>query len=331
MPILASQTAFLEPEKHFYHIEPTKSTNFDKILKKPRRELYSRRGLLFGSNVPDGGDAPGDLLCHVGVVHGVQVDAVHAAGDQVGDLVDGVGDAGLTQGVGVVAVPGQDAGELAGDTGPAGGHHAQDGAFGQYRHDARLDGRVDARDAGPLQEAEEVVVVKEELADQVLGSGVHFFLQMADVVDGIRAFRVALRVAGGGDAKVPPLLDVGYQFTGVPEVGFRGIVRVHVSPQGQDVLHSRLFQLRQQTVRVLFPGSHASQVGHGGDVVLVLDEGGDLPGALVDLGTSRPECDADEVGTDVLQAVQGLIDAVHRGGLLWGEHLAGENGAALAE
>ena len=48
------------------------------------------------------------MLCHVGVVHGVQVDAVHAASDQVGDLVDGVSDTGLTQGVRVVAVPGQD-------------------------------------------------------------------------------------------------------------------------------------------------------------------------------------------------------------------------------
>lgn len=53
-------------------------------------------------------------------------------------------------------------------------------------------------------------------------------------------------------------------------------------------------------VRILSPGSHAGQVDHSGDVVLILDEGCDLQGALVDLGTSRPKRDADEVRTDIL-------------------------------
>ena len=40
------------------------------------------------------------------------MDAVHSGGDEVGDLVDGVGHAGLPQGGGVVPVPGQDAAAL---------------------------------------------------------------------------------------------------------------------------------------------------------------------------------------------------------------------------
>ena len=88
------------------------------------------------------------------------MDAVHPGGHQVGDLVDGVGHAGLPQGGGVVPVPGQDAGELPGHGGPAQGDHALDGAAVQHGHDARLDGHLDAGDAAALQEAVEVVVDK---------------------------------------------------------------------------------------------------------------------------------------------------------------------------
>ena len=193
------------------------------------------------SECPDGGDAFGDLLRYVGIVHGVQVDAVHAAGDQVGDLVDGVGDAGLPQGLRVVAVPGQKAGELAGDGGAAQGRHAQNGAFGQDGHDARLDGHVHSRDARALQKAEEVVVVEEQLADQMLHAGVHLLLEVADIADQVGTFKVSLGVAGGGDAEVPPLPDVGHQLAGVFEVRFGGIIRIDVPPQGQDILHPVLF------------------------------------------------------------------------------------------
>ena len=231
----------------------------------------------------------------------------------------------------MVAVLGQDAGELPGHAGPAHGHHPADGVLGQDGHDARLDGDVDAGDAGPLQEAEEVLVVKEELADQVLGPGVHLLLQVPDVADQVGALQVPLGVAGGGHAEVPPGVDIGHQVAGVGEVGLGGDVRVHVPPEGQHVLHPVPLQLGQQVVHLRPSGGHAGQVGHGGDVVAVLDDGGDLVGGLIHLGASRPEGDADEVGADVLQAVQGGVDAVHRHVPLGGEHLAGEYRPALSE
>ena len=165
----------------------------------------------------------------------------------------------------------------------------------------------------------------------MLGPGVHLFLQVADIAYQVGALQVPLGVAGGGHSKVSPLPDVGHQLTGVLEIGLGGIVRVHVPPQGQHIFHPVGFQVGQQAVHILLPGGHAGEVGHGGDVVLVFNEGGNVPGGLVHLRAPRPEGDADKVGTDVLQTVQGFVDAVHRGVLLGREDLAGEDGFSLAK
>ncbi len=154
---------------------------------------------------------------------------------------------------------------------------------------------------------------------------------MADIAHQVGALQLPLGIAGGGHPKVPAGPDVAHQLAGVLEVGFWGIVRVHVSPKSQHILHPVRFQIGQQAVHVLPPGGHAGEVGHGGDVVLVLDEGGNVPGGLVHLGASRPEGDADKVGPDILQAVQRLVDAVNGIIFLWGEHLAGKDGFSLAE
>ena len=76
----------------------------------------------------------------------------------------------------MVPVPGQNTGQLAGHAGTAHGNHALNGVFGQHGHNAGLNGNIDARDAAALQKAEEVLVVKKELADQMLGAGIHLFL-----------------------------------------------------------------------------------------------------------------------------------------------------------
>lgn len=154
-------------------------------------------------------------------------------------------------------------------------------------HDARLDGHRDARDAGPLQEAEEVLVIKEELTHQMLGAGVHLLLEVAQVAYRVGALRVPLRVTGGGHTEVPPPADEGHQFVGVEELRLWGIVRVPVPPQGQHVLYAVCLQVIEQLGHLPLGGGDAGQVGHGGDVVLLLDDGRDLPGGLVHLGAHR--------------------------------------------
>ena len=52
-------------------------------------------------------DCFGNSFGNVRIVHGVDVDAVDAVGQKVGNLVDGIGDADVVHGVGFVAVFGQ--------------------------------------------------------------------------------------------------------------------------------------------------------------------------------------------------------------------------------
>lgn len=62
------------------------------IEKTPGGDVLPLGLTLSESDLPNGVDAPGDLLGHIGVVHGVEMDALHPAGDEVGNLVDGVSD-----------------------------------------------------------------------------------------------------------------------------------------------------------------------------------------------------------------------------------------------
>ena len=166
----------------------------------------------------------------------------------------------------------------------------------------------------------------------MLGPSVHLLLEIADVVDHVRALGVSLGIAGPGHAEVPPAVDEGNQLVGMEEVRLGREIGIPVAPQGQHVLHPVPLQAGQQ-LGGLPPGTgHTRQVCHGGDVVLVLDDGGDLLGGLVHrAGPSRAVGDADEVGPDVLQAVQRLINAVHRAGFLGGKYLTGKNGFALSK
>ena len=101
----------------------------------PQHLIQIQRGKSADHRVPPrirrGGwsHAVADLLGHLGIIHGVEMDAVHPGGNEVRDLVDGIGDARLPQGLGVVAVPGQQPGKLPGQGGTAHGHHALDGTY----------------------------------------------------------------------------------------------------------------------------------------------------------------------------------------------------------
>ena len=163
----------------------------------------------------------------------------------------------------------------------------------------------------------------------MLGPGIHLFLQVANIADQVRALQVSLGVAGGRHSEVAVGTDIGHQIAGVGKVCLGWDIRIHIPPERQDVLHPFGLQLLQQPVHVLPASRHTGQVGHGRDVVLVLDQSGDLPCRLVHLGPSRPEGDANKVWVDVPQAVQRLVDAVYWASLFRGKHLTGENRAPL--
>ena len=135
---------------------------------------------------------------------------------------------------------------------------------------------------------------------------------------------MTLRIAGGGDAKIAGGADVGDQLIGMEKVRFGRDGGVDIPPQSQYVFHTVCFQAGQKSVYLLPARSHTGEVSHGGDVVLILNDSGNFPGGLVDLGAARAKGDADKVGLNVLQTIQCFVNAVHRAGLFWGEYLAGE-------
>ena len=166
------------------------------------------------------------------------MNSIHTGGDQVGNLINGIGDARLPHGLGVIAVAGQNAGQLPGQRGTAHGHHALDGGLAQHRHDPRLNGHFNPRQTAPLPETEEIVVVKKQLANQVGYTGIHLLLEVADVRDHVGALRVSLGVTGPGNAEVPVLPNPGHQVIGVEKIRVRDCVGVVISPQRQNVLHT---------------------------------------------------------------------------------------------
>ena len=166
----------------------------------------------------------------------------------------------------------------------------------------------------------------------MLGARVHFLLQMAHIGNEVWAFGMSLGVAGAGHTEIAPAADEGHQLVGVSKVGLGREVGVAVAPESQHILHAVLLETGQQLGDLSLGAGHTGNVSHGGDMVLVLDDGGDLTGGLVHrAGAACAVGDADEVGLDILQAVQGLINAVHGAGLLGREHLTGEYGFAFSE
>ena len=112
-------------------------------------------------------------------------------------------------------------------------------------------------------------------------------------MDEVGAFQMPLGVAGGGDAKAALFVQIADQIAGVRKGGLGRHIWVDVAPQGQNVLHAGGLQLPGQSIHILVVGGDAGHVGHGGDVVLVLDQRGDVVGGLVDLGAAGTEGDAE--------------------------------------
>lgn len=78
------------------------------------------------------------------------------------------------------------------------------------------------------------------------GPSVHPLLEIADVVDHVRALGVSLGIAGPGHAEVPPAVDEGNQLVGMEEVRLGREIGIPVAPQGQHVLHPVPLQAGQQ-------------------------------------------------------------------------------------
>ena len=101
------------------------------------------------------------------------MDAVHAAGCQVHNLVYRVGDSRVPHGNGVIPVPLHHGDEFFRQLYAAQGYHALNLLFVDHRHDSGLHRNMDSNQIHPFPEAVKILVVKEKLGDKLADTSVH--------------------------------------------------------------------------------------------------------------------------------------------------------------
>ena len=182
------------------------------------------------------------------------MDALYSVGNQVYNLLDGVCDAGILHGSGVISIAVHDADKFFRKAGSTQRNHPFNLLAVGYRHDARFDGNGDARLPHPIQKVVVVVVVKKQLRDQVGSTGSHLFLQVQQVFLQIRSLRVDLGIAGGSDVKTAVLLNIINQVAGIAVIGLRRYVWIEVAAQRQDIFDVIFPQIIQYPADMFFGG-----------------------------------------------------------------------------
>lgn len=221
-----------------------------------------------------------------------------------------VGDAELHDSVRVIAAAVEFGGEFEGqgradealDLGGAG-----DG------HDSGDDGDFDAGGLGALHEFPIVAVIEEELGDEEIEAGVDFAFEVVDVDGGVAAFDVFFGIGRATEAEVGTvgLADEGGQFGGVAEAAFNrgegGLAFRRIAAQGEDVVHSGVFEPPQDSRELFAGGADAGEVSHGFEAGAVADAGDDLDGFFAG-GAAGAPCDGDEIGLERAQIRDGAFE-----------------------
>ena len=235
------------------------------------------------------------------------MDAVYAVSQEIGNLVDGVGDADIAHGFGSVTVFGNGPLEFDRERSAAHGDHAFDLSFVSDGHDAGFDGNIDTGDFTTFEEAVEKGVVEEELGNEFASAGVDFGLQVADVGGQGLSFGMPFRVAGADDVEFRRLFfDEGHKVAGVFEVVRPFAARDFIATQGQDVFDAGFFQFFQVLQGCFFRQVDAGHVS-GCFAAQGFDAAGDFDRAVA-AGTAGAAGDADEVRMEFAQFFQRRID-----------------------
>ena len=234
-------------------------------------------------------------LCDVGhvvvLVQRVQVDAIHAAGAILVDLVDGILDTGgleagllagdvrverlLVERVREDPVLGDDLAELAvHDAAVAAKGHVDGRGLIEDRHDAHVDRQPDARAADGVEPVTERIHIPAELADDEVGAVVLLLLQERDVSLEAAALDVAFRRASDRDGELVTELfaDELDQLGGIVQVAVgAGPAEGQVAAQGEHVVDA-VIQIGLQLFLDVFLGvADAGEVGNRGALAILLD------------------------------------------------------------
>ena len=258
-----------------------------------------------------------NLAGNIRLVHGVDVDAVHPVGDEVDDLVRGIGDSRLGHGQRIVAESVHNGLEAGGQVGSRKLADTLNLLAVGDRHNARHHGNGDSLLPNLVQKIVEDVVVEEHLGGEELATCVHLLLQIEDVLTGIGRLRMPLRVAGPADAEVPRPTDDFHQVAGIAELGGGPSGAFgNVAPQCQDIFYASRLDFFQLLLDGSATGGHAGKVGQSRHLKARLDVVGN--GHRIGTGSAASAVgDAHKVGMQgsnvphVLQ--QGLVGRIGLG------------------
>ena len=182
-------------------------------------------------------DSVGNAGGHVWIVHGVDVDAVYAVGQEIYNLIDGIGDSGIAQGDIVMTIPGQDLLEFQWKSSSAKSDHPFYLFLVGYGHDTRFDRNADSSLGRFVEEVIKIVIIEEKLGDEFAGTGIDFDLQMVYVF--CQCFRIgmAFGIACADDIEFITCLltDEGDEVTGMGKYAFWFDAGRFISAQGQNI------------------------------------------------------------------------------------------------
>lgn len=261
------------------------------------------------------------------------MNAVDARSEEIDDLLRGVGDARLGQGLGVVGVTGHHAGELGRQRGAAEGDDALDLPHVEDGKDAGDEGNVDGTPGETVAEAMEALVVEEELGDEEIGSGLDFLLEVVQILLAVGTLDVPFGVGGGGDAEASRegAPDVGDEFRGVG-IAFHDIEPFEgtIASKGEDVGDAPIQQGIADGVQLGDVVAHARQVGHGVQAVDAVEPRGDFD-RPVPARASGAVGDADVARFQVGYGLDGVVDFLDGDVGLGGKDFEGDDGSGPAE
>ena len=175
-------------------------------------------------------------------------------------------------------------------------------------------------------------IIKEQLGQQVGGTGLLLKAQVGNILGQGSGFGVAFGVAGSVDIKfrlgLPHKLG---QVACVGKVRAFGAGGGAVAAQSQHVAHTGGIQLVQQLGGLCLIAAHADHVGQRLYVQVVFQEFGHFHSGNAARGAACTVSNADKIRVKGAHGAQGVLHFIKVGGLLRGEALDGKHARLALE
>ncbi len=207
-----------------------------------------------------------NFLGNVRLVHRINVHVRDTVGIQINDLIRRVGDSCLLHGRRIAAETVNEADKAM--------RHERAGEFDRAlnlcgtcdRHNAGDNGHRNSRLADFVKETVQKVIIKRHLRCQKIKTGIHFFLQIADILSLIGAFGMHFRVTCAADTEIcSALLEIGNQIDRIAVCPAASVLPLQfggqISAERHDVFNPRILHRRDLRTHAIFRRGHTGQMG----------------------------------------------------------------------